>query len=133
MKILIVDDELAFREISKEILKPLGQCIMAEDGIEAVNLFENALATGTPFKLVLLDIQMPHMDGQETLKKMRRLENRSKIPVHEEATIIMATSLDSPRNTREAFQFGGCTDYIVKPVTKPILIEILKECKLIKD
>lgn len=133
MKILIVDDELVYREMSEMILKPHGQCVLAEDGLKAVDLFKQALTVGAPFNLALLDIQMPRMDGQEALKRMRALERKFKVPVQDETVIIMATSMDSPRDTTEAFQFGGCNDYIIKPVTQLVLTEMLREYNMIRD
>lgn len=64
MKILIVDDGEHNQIMLKAILMPYGECIIAADGLEAVELFEHSLLNGTPFDLVLMDIMMPNMDGQ---------------------------------------------------------------------
>ncbi len=48
-----------------------------EDGVQSVRVFQDALDAGNPFRLVLLDIQMPHMDGQEALVQIRQMEKLS--------------------------------------------------------
>ena len=131
MKILIVDDEAVYRDLLEDILQPYGALTVAEDGLEAVSFFEKSLAAGTPFGLVVMDIQMPNMDGMEALKQMRTLERKFNVSVQNETIIIMATSMADTRIFMEAYQYGGCSDYIVKPVGQEILIEKLKKSNLI--
>lgn len=132
MKILITDDEIAYRELAQEILMPYGGCTLAGDGRQAVALFENGLNAGQPFRLVMLDIQMPLMDGLEALAAMRALENKYRVPAMEEAFIIMATTMNSPEYFTKALQYGGCSDYLVKPLTQKGVARILRENKLIE-
>lgn len=132
LKILIADDDACYRDLMEAILQPYGDCTLVEDGQEAVTYFKKAETSGKPFDLVTLDIQMPNMDGQDALKQIRTLERNLKVPVKDEAVIFMATTMDSPIHVTEALQYGGCSDYLLKPVSKQKMQEKLKEHKLIQ-
>ncbi len=132
MKSLIVDDDHVNRKIGKDILHPYGECVLAKNGKEAVVLFEQTLASHSAFSLILLDIVMPIMNGQDTLVKMRMIERRFSVPVLNEAFIIMVSSMDDLGNMAMATRFGGCSDYIVKPLNQEKLLEMLKEHGLIE-
>lgn len=134
MRILIADDQMIYREVLKSMLSPYGECVTAEDGEQAVQMFAEALHNKQPFKLVLLDIQMPHMDGQEALRQIRLLEKRQYGPtldVEDYACIIMQTSLDDPDSLITAFKKGHCSGFINKPVDRAELLEKMKKHGLI--
>ncbi len=134
MKILIVDDEFANRELLKYILQPYGECTMAEDGMEALTLFKEQLKAGKSFDLVLMDIMMPNMDGQEALREIRRAEKEvygTSLNAKDYSFIIMQTSLDDPKQLVESYFKGKCNGYITKPVTQDVLLDKLKKHNLI--
>ena len=134
MKTLIVDDEFANRELLKYILQPYGVCVKAEDGWEALTLFKEHLAAGEPFDLVMMDIMMPNMDGQEALKEIRRIEKDvygTSLNTKDYSFIIMQTSLDDPKHLVESYFKGKCNGYITKPVTQDVLMDKLKKHNLI--
>ncbi len=69
--VMVVDDEAAIRMVASEILSTIGfEVIVAEDGLEALRLFQTH---GKDLELVLLDLTMPHLDGFQTLQQMRAL------------------------------------------------------------
>jgi two-component system chemotaxis response regulator CheY len=74
MKILIVDDDLVSRSKMEVLMSTYGECILAENGREAVSEYKRAWDLGEHFNLVTLDIEMPGMDGRETLTRIRELE-----------------------------------------------------------
>ena len=75
--LLVVDDEEAVRRVAKSILERCGFTVLdAGDGREAVRIFE---ACGSDVLAVVLDMTMPHMDGEETLTALRQI--RSDVPV----------------------------------------------------
>ena len=134
MKTLIVDDEIVFRETLRAMLEPYGTCHMVMDGALAVQAFNAALQAGEPFQLVLLDIQMPNMDGQEALLKMRQLERQAHhgaLHEAERAIILMQTSMEDPVQLATAFKTGHCNGYLVKPVDQDDLLARLKKYRLI--
>ena len=133
MKILIVDDILENRLLLEHILAPFGSCDLANDGEEAVVLFEEAIETKSLYDLVMLDIMMPNKDGQTTLKEMRAMERTYGVDGVQEASIFILTASDSGRDMLRAYFKGGCTDYMTKPVNRQQLLDKLKEYRLISD
>ena len=131
MNILIVDDELPNLKLLRDLLKSFGHCDMAYNGREAVDLFDEGLTDGNPYDLILLDIMMPEMDGQMALIEIRHLERESGMPSAKKVVVIMMTALNTPKDIFEAYYQGKCNGYIVKPVTKDVLLKTLEDNKLI--
>lgn len=134
LNILIADDQAIYRETLRAILQPYGKCVLVEDGAQAVQAFQEAMAANNPFRLILLDIQMPHMDGQEALLQIRKLEKQKYGPslsMRDYAYVLMQTSLDDPTQLMTAFKTGHCNGYIVKPVDRDELLERMKKYNLI--
>lgn len=132
MKILIADDELNNRILLKEILEPFGDCDMVTTGAEAVEIFAAELTDGDPYDLVLLDIMMPEMSGQEAVKQIRAVEQGNGVRPRDEVTVIMVSALGGPADVVQAFYQGGCTDYITKPFTRQQLLAKLKQHQLVE-
>lgn len=105
MRILLVDASPTIRNLQKNVLKQLGHTdvIEAEDGIQALAMF----AEQTP-DLVIVDWNMPNMDGITLVRKIR--ENGNKIP------LIMCTTEAEKKRVIEAIK-AGVNNYIVKPFT----------------
>ncbi|MBF0193824.1 MAG: response regulator [Magnetococcales bacterium] len=131
MKILIVDDVFENRKLLQDLLVDKGQCELVSNGQDALDLFEAAIEDGTCYDLVLLDIMMPGLDGQDVLKIMRSTESEQGIDAKDEAVIIMVTAVNAPRHVLDAFFQGGCTDYIAKPISRDALFDKLQEYKLL--
>lgn len=131
MKIMIADDDFVCRMLLQKLLSPLGECVTVINGLEAINAFRVALSEKAPFDLLCLDIMMPEMDGQDALKAIRRIEHEYGVPYDKETKILMTTALGDPRNVIEAYNKGGATTYIVKPITKQGLMDKLKEMQLL--
>ncbi len=103
-KFLIVDDEIENRNFLTEILESWGhKVVKAQNGLEALSLLN------VTFDLVLLDVNMPMMDGYEVIRRIRNEASVSDIP------IIMVTSL-SDRNARLRAVEVGANDFISKPI-----------------
>ncbi|MBF0184374.1 MAG: response regulator [Magnetococcales bacterium] len=127
MKVLIVDDVVANRIMLGNFLSSLGQCDMATNGVEALDWVEAALAENRPYDLILLDIMMPKMDGQATLKAIRDLEQAHQQTGRQESVILMVTAYDAPEMVTKAFFKGYCTDFLSKPITRQVLMDKLQE------
>ena len=116
--ILVVDDSHIMRNIVKNtfaMLKIPCQYLEAENGKKAYHLLET-----NKVSLVLLDWNMPEMDGIEFLKKVRSMPDYKDLP------IIMVTSEAARYNVVEALQ-SGATDYIVKPIREKLFVEKITE------
>lgn len=112
--VLVVDDSRIMRNIVKNTFAELKipcQFLEAENGKKAYHLLET-----NKVSLVLLDWNMPEMDGMEFLKKVRSMPDYQNLP------IIMVTSEAAKYNVVEALQ-SGATDYIVKPIREKVFME----------
>lgn len=121
--LLLVEDNEMNREIAKEVLTEYGFAVeTADDGIIAVNIIRNAYEeTGRlPYDLILMDIQMPVLDGYSATAKIRKiLENADfKIP-------IVAMTANAFEQDREKAMAVGMDDYIAKPIDVRLLRETL--------
>ncbi|HAT50380.1 MAG: response regulator [Nitrospirae bacterium] len=127
MKCLIVDDQIENRMVLAKIMEPYAQCDQASDGAEALELFSLRLGEGQPYDLVLMDIMMPLMDGQESLCKMRALEESLGILQENQSAIVMVTAVDASSEMKRAFEEGRCTGYINKPINRAKILVKLSE------
>ena len=109
-KILIVDDAEFNREILKEFLGGAYSYLEAENGIQAIRILEE----NPEIDLMLLDINMPQMNGFEVLEWMNRLLRIEETPV------IMISSEESVDAMRKAYEMG-ITDYITRPFDSVIV------------
>ena len=132
MKILIVDDDFMIRRILKDILSPFGDCDVVTDGSEALQAFRLAWEENAPYDLICMDIMMPDMDGQQSLREIRALEEKLEIEQTDEVKVVMVSALDDPKNVVQAFSKGGATSYIVKPIEKEKLLSEIRRLGLIQ-
>lgn len=103
-RVLIADDELTARLLMRAALEKSGFNVdMAEDGEEALHLF-----LGQPCDLVMLDVDMPGLDGYQVCARLRR-------DVGEELPIVMVTGMDDLVSIERAYE-AGATDFIAKPI-----------------
>lgn len=114
MKSLIVDDELTSRELLSLILKPYGPVDTASDGLEGLKAYNLALGR-EPYDLIMLDIMLPKMDGQQVLKSIRRIEQERGVVGPEQVKIVMISALGDFSNVSQAFA-SACTSYLTKPI-----------------
>jgi two-component system chemotaxis response regulator CheY len=114
-KILLVDDEPHIRKFVGLLLKQIGSptIIEAANGEEALALYQQERPD-----LVLLDINMPGLDGLATLRKLRELDP--------EVVVIMLTSLANRQMVEGAADLGACL-YIRKDTPKDEMLKMLRE------
>ena len=128
-RILVVEDDAASRGLMLVLLSAYGDCSFAENGLQGVDLFTQALASDEPFDLVCLDIMMPELDGLEALKRMREVENTNGIDEASRVKVIMTTTANQQAKTMRAFHYG-CSGYLVKPISKEALIKEMNKLPL---
>ena len=119
VRALVVDDNEANRAILVKMLEGFGCYTEAvSSGSAAVNLLKEAARAGTPFKVVLLDMQMPGMNGEHTTIIVKNT------PEISDAAIIILTSLGS-RGDVAHLRDIGCDGYLVKPVKQSLLLDTI--------
>jgi len=131
LKILIVEDDFYGRNLLQRLLSPYGECDIAVNGLEAVNAYEKSLDDEFSYDLICLDILMPVMDGQETLKRIRKLEDTRGVYGDDCVKVIVTSALDDKRNMLTAYK-TGCDGYITKPIRKKVLLDKIKELELLE-
>ena len=122
-RILIVDDNFENRQLLAEILREVSECDFAANGAEAVDAYNLSLK-GQTYNLILLDIEMPGINGLEILKKIRESEKKAGIRLGEGIPIIIVTAYE--KRFLEAFNYG-CDDYVLKPIDPDLLIKKIEQ------
>ena len=126
IKTLVVDDQPVIRKHVEMLISDFCDCTFATCGKEAVDLFEQAIENSEPFELITLDIEMPHMNGHETLEAIRTIEKAHHIEGLDGVKVVMSTSLDDSKNVFSAFR-EGCEAYVPKNRMKDKLVAEIKK------
>lgn len=116
MRALIVDDQYVQRRVLQAMLATYGESEGVGSGEDALIAHAFALDEGRPFDLVLLDVEMPGIDGHETLRRIRAEEERRGLSGPAACRVFMATAQDDPKSVFAAFR-DQCEAYLLKPVT----------------
>lgn len=118
-RILIVEDVATNRMLLSRALASAGfEVETAVDGLAGYEQSLKAQRDGRPYDLVLMDIQMPVMDGYESTRKMR--ESGSHVP-------IVALTAHSVREDQARCLAAGCTDYATKPIAREQLVALARK------
>ncbi|HEY8097005.1 MAG TPA: response regulator [Methylobacter sp.] len=112
--LLIVDDTPLNIQILAESLCSEYQIKISTNGAEALQIYELSHVD-----LVLLDVQMPEMDGYEVCRRMKSIAGKEGVP------IIFVTTNSTPEDKAAGIE-AGAVDYITKPVNLPMLRDRLK-------
>ncbi len=122
MKNLIADDNVANRHLLRIYFSGYGISVTANDGIEAVAAFKEALEAGERFDLICLDYYMPRMDGIEALKIIRQIESEHQVPRDEHVRVIMMSAVNDKSVIMKAY-INGCDSFLIHPCRKDRFIE----------
>ncbi|MFA9274205.1 MAG: PAS domain-containing protein, partial [Candidatus Aquirickettsiella gammari] len=116
LRLLLVEDNLNNQQVARELLQAEGAIItIANHGLEAIEMIANERMS---FDLVLMDLQMPVMDGYTATKKIRSDLGRSKLP-------IIAMSANVMESDKQACIAAGLDDHIGKPFDLHDLIQVI--------
>lgn len=120
-KILLAEDNDLNAEIAVELLREEGCTVdRAKDGVECVDLLEKA-ANGT-YQLILMDIQMPVMNGYDAAKKIRRMDDLPKAEIP-----IIAMTANAFSEDKQAALDAGMNDHVSKPINMNILVPTIQK------
>ena len=120
-RILLTEDNDLNAEIAVELLQEEGCTVdRAKDGVECVDMLEKA-ANGT-YQLILMDIQMPVMNGYDAAKKIRRMEDPQKAGIP-----IIAMTANAFSEDKQAALDVGMNDHIAKPINMNILVPTIQK------
>ena len=121
VKILLTEDNDLNAEIATELLQEEGCTVdRAKDGVECVDMLDKA-ANGT-YQLILMDIQMPVMNGYDAAKKIRRMDDPQKAGIP-----IIAMTANAFSEDRQAALDAGMNDHVAKPINMSILVPTIQK------
>lgn len=116
MKVLVAEDNLTMREMMGILLSRRDiPCTLVEDGQEAVDVWERG-----DFGMILMDVQMPNVDGLEATRRIREKEK-----VRGGHVVIIAMTAHTMEEDREECFGSGMDDYISKPVDFDELLALM--------
>ncbi len=117
LKILLAEDNKVNQTLATRVMEKKGYSVtLAHNGKEAVAAFENH-----PFDLILMDIQMPELNGIEATRLIREIEKKTDTHIP-----IIAMTAHAIKGDRESFLKAGMDDYISKPIDTKKLIETIE-------
>ena len=121
VKILLTEDNDLNAEIATELLQEEGCTVdRAKDGVECVDMLEKA-ANGT-YRVILMDIQMPVMNGYDAAKKIRRMEDSPKADIP-----IIAMTANAFSEDKQAALDAGMNDHVAKPINMNVLVPTIQK------
>ena len=120
-RILLTEDNDLNAEIATELLQEEGCTVdRAKDGVECVDMLEKA-ANGT-YQLILMDVQMPVMNGYDAAKKIRRMDDPQKANIP-----IVAMTANAFSEDKQVALDAGMNDHIAKPIDMSVLVPTLRK------
>lgn len=128
MRILIVEDEKISRMHITKIASLYGKCDIASDGEIAIDFIRQGFKDKKPYDLIFLDIVLPKLSGQIVLQVLRAYEKDIGVISQGRTKVIMTTGLKDAKNIQVAYD-NLVDGYLVKPILKEKLDEILKKLK----
>jgi CheY-like chemotaxis protein len=116
LRILLAEDNAVNQKLALRVLGKLGytQVMVAQNGLEAVEKFDELF-----YDLILMDVQMPEMDGLEATRLIRLK--------HYHQPVIISMTANAMAEDREACMRAGMDDYISKPVKLEVLVALLEK------
>jgi CheY-like chemotaxis protein len=114
--ILVVDDEEGVRKVASDLLRTMGfDVVTANDGLEALDRFRESLV---PIRAVLMDLTMPHLDGVESFRELRRLDPGCR---------VVLTSGYNEQEAIQDFLGKGLAAFVQKPFVRADLVRAMRQ------
>lgn len=127
VRVLVAEDNYVNQEVVLRMLRleDIFDVVVAKDGQEALDVVQESMTVGQPFDLILMDVQMPIMDGRESTQRIRQIGYQAP---------IVALSAFSDETNQEACLASGMNSFLGKPIKRPALKNVLKTyCSTIKE
>ncbi len=131
IKTLIIEDDHVCSKRLEMLLSDFSDCTYAPNGKKGLEMYQQSVISGSPFQLITLDINMPVMDGHETLTAIRDWEVKNNIYGLDGVKVIMTTSQTTSQHVFGAFR-EGCEAYVVKNFMGEKLLEEMAKLGLLK-
>lgn len=131
LKALVVDDDIVCRDRLKMLLQDFFDCTFACNGKEGLIIYEKSLKDNEPFELITLDINMPEMNGHQTLEAIRKFEEENAIQGLDGVKVIMLTPEGDSKHIFSAFR-EGCEAYVTKSGMGEKLLDEIAKLGLLK-
>ncbi|WP_291084655.1 PAS domain S-box protein [Hydrogenophaga sp.] len=126
LRILLVEDNAINQQVAEELLSGQGALVdIADNGLRGVEAVEATMANGKPYDAVLMDMQMPVMDGLAATRVIRERLGFSELP-------IIAMTANAMGSDREACLAAGMDDHVGKPFDLDRLVATLLGLKLVE-
>jgi CheY-like chemotaxis protein len=120
LRLLLVEDNANNQQVARELLEYEGASVqIASHGLEAVEAIAATQAAGVPFDVVLMDLQMPVMDGFTATRRIRQDLGQQALP-------IVAMTANAMASDREACLAAGMNDHVGKPFDLDDLVRVLR-------
>ncbi|QDU27729.1 Signal transduction histidine-protein kinase BarA [Anatilimnocola aggregata] len=115
LRVLLAEDNLVNQKLAVALLEKRGhQVTVVDDGHKAIKAWQSST-----FDLILMDLQMPIMDGLQAVGEIRRAE----LAANQQPVPIIAMTAHAMKGDRERCLEGGMDDYVAKPIRAPLLFE----------
>ena len=125
IRVLVAEDDAVNRRVVTKLLDKLGygDVEVVQDGAAAVEALHRAAGTARPVDVVLMDVQMPHLDGLQATRRLRR----DLAPEHQPAVWVLTANAMS--EDREAAHAAGADGFLTKPIDRGALADALASCR----
>lgn len=126
LKALVIDDDPVCRQRLNSLLGDFFDCSFAVNGREGLEAYIESRVQNNPYDFIALDINIPELNGHETLRAIRQWENENGVEGTNSIKIIMITSESTSKHIFSSFK-QGCEAYVIKSdLTEKLLDEIAK-------
>jgi CheY-like chemotaxis protein/HPt (histidine-containing phosphotransfer) domain-containing protein len=122
LRVLLADDNIINQKVASRLLQQMGyHADIANNGLEVLQAIEQK-----PYDLILMDVQMPEMDGLETTRCIRRRQQEAAHPHFQQPLFIVAMTANAMQGDREICLQAGMNDYVPKPVRPETLQAVIE-------
>ncbi len=130
---MIVDDDKRILLLLEKFLSTYADCVVADNGKDAVKAFRVALEEGRPFAAVFMDIMMPDASGHEVVQLLRAIEKEVGVEEVGIFKLVMISAISDVKNVTFSFFKGQADAFVAKPFSKKDLIDNLKQAGVIEE